>query len=79
MFVRAFLFILFTIALIFVKAAHAEPSATPVFVFGTGGSLERASPKLLEINPPSRSQECREAKPDGGGAMPTSTRSPTNC
>jgi hypothetical protein len=42
MLIRAFLFILFTIALFFVKVAHAEPNATPGFAFEAGGVVERA-------------------------------------
>jgi hypothetical protein len=36
MLIRAFLFVLFTIAIFFVKVAHAEPNATPDFVFRAG-------------------------------------------
>jgi hypothetical protein len=41
MLVRAFLFILFTIAIFFVKVAHAEPSASPAIVFAAGSASLR--------------------------------------
>jgi hypothetical protein len=38
MLIRAFLFILFTIAIFFVKVAHAAPNASPAVVSGAGSA-----------------------------------------
>jgi hypothetical protein len=44
MLVRVFLFVIFTIALFFVKVAHAEPSTTPfASVSSADGLFERAA------------------------------------
>jgi len=42
MLIRALLLVLFTIALFFVKVAHAEPRTAPSLVLATSGFLEEA-------------------------------------